>query len=49
MEWATGIKLITGDNGELKPQDSSVRVVAATIIQRFCKYYPDAMDAMGNE
>lgn len=46
MEWATGIKLITGDNGELKPQDSSVRVVAATIIQRFCKYYPNAMDAM---
>lgn len=39
VSWATGMKIITGDNGNIKPRDKSSRAVAATIITRFMKAY----------
>ena len=35
MKWATGAKIITGDNGKLMPQGKATRAQAAAMIARF--------------
>ena len=37
IKWAIGLNIIQGDNGQIKPQDTVVRAVGATIITRFIK------------
>lgn len=35
MKWCVAKEIITGDNGKLKPQDTTIRAVCATIISRY--------------
>ncbi len=39
MQWAVGIGLIQGDNGNLNPQGSASRVHCAAMLTRFIQYY----------
>lgn len=36
MDWAVGSKIITGDNGKIKPQGNATRAEVASMIYKYC-------------